>query len=123
LRTNPCNNQGFYTTFRTLFNIIAAEEAAISGVAYPSFGTSNSTFSSIPALPTDIRKFYSVWMNFGTEKEFPDQYRFEEGMDRRDRRAMDADNKKFRDASKREYNESVRVSPLLSLSCSPLAAY
>ncbi|KAK4048685.1 hypothetical protein OIV83_004655 [Microbotryomycetes sp. JL201] len=102
---------GFYSTFRTLFAILAAEEAQHgSRTEYPSFGDSSSTYASSPAQPTDIRAFYSRWMGFSTEKDFAwaDVFRPEEGMERRMKRAMEQENKKERSAQKREYSETVR---------------
>lgn len=92
-----------------LFSLIAAEE---SSLPYPSFGTSTAPYLSSPAQSTDIRQFYSAWINFATEKEFAwkDSYRFEEGMDRRMKRQIEMENKKDRAQGKREYNECVRVS-------------
>ncbi|KAK4054039.1 hypothetical protein OIO90_003684 [Microbotryomycetes sp. JL221] len=102
---------GFFSTFRTLFAILAAEEAQHgSPVDYPSFGDSKSTYASSPSQPTDIRAFYSRWMGFSTEKDFAwaDVYRTEEGMERRYKRAIEQENKKERQAQKREYSETVR---------------
>ncbi|KAM0789908.1 hypothetical protein ACM66B_006749 [Microbotryomycetes sp. NB124-2] len=102
---------GFYSTFRTLFAILAAEEAQHgSQTSFPSFGDSTSTYASSPAQPTDIRAFYSRWMGFSTEKDFgwADVFRAEEGMERRMKRVIEQENKKERSAHKREYSETVR---------------
>ena len=105
--------QGFYTTYRTLFDLISDEEVTNgSKLDYPSFGYSSSVWASTPAQPTDIRAFYNGWLNFATEKEFAwkDQYRVEEGMDRMMKRAIEKENQRERRAGRREYNECVRVS-------------
>ncbi|KAK4705017.1 hypothetical protein P7C70_g1188, partial [Phenoliferia sp. Uapishka_3] len=102
---------GFYTTFRTLFALIAAEEAQLgSPLVYPVFGSSQSSYVSSPARPTDIRQFYGAWLNFSTEKDFNwrDQYRPEEGMDRRTKRMIEKENTRERGQGKKEYNECVR---------------
>lgn len=105
-------HQSFYTTFRTLFALIAAEETQLgSPLVYPAFGSSKSDYVSSPARPTDIRQFYSDWLNFSTEKDFNwvEQYRPEEGMDRRTKRMIEKENTRDRGSAKREYNECVRV--------------
>ncbi|KAL8277590.1 hypothetical protein RQP46_010022 [Phenoliferia psychrophenolica] len=102
---------GFYTTFRTLFALIAAEEAQLlSPNTYPTFGHSKSDYVSSPSKPTDIRQFYNAWLNFATEKDFNwrDQYRPEEGMDRRMKRMIEKENTRERGQGRREYNECVR---------------
>lgn len=103
---------GFYTTFRTLFALIAAEEAALnSPLEYPAFGTAQSAYVSTPSRPTDVRNFYGAWLNFSTEKDFNwrDQYRPEEGMDRRMKRMIEKENVRERGQGRREYNECIRV--------------
>ncbi|KAI5481320.1 zinc finger, C2H2-type domain containing protein, DnaJ Family [Pseudohyphozyma bogoriensis] len=102
---------GFYSTFRTLFTLLASEESAAgSPHQYPDFGTKDSPYISTPAKPTDIRQFYSSWLNFATEKDFSwkDMYRPEEGMDRRMKRLIEKENLRERGTGKREYNECVR---------------
>lgn len=109
-------SQGFFTTFRALFSLLAAEEAALqSPLVYPAFGDSQSPYTSTPSQPTDIRVFYAAWLNFATEKDFAwvDQYRVEEGMERRMKRAIEQENKRDRSAARREYNDTVRVSSCL----------
>jgi len=105
--------QGFYTTYRTLFDLISDEEVTNgSKLDYPSFGSSTSVWFSSPAQASDIRAFYNGWLNFATEKDFAwkDQYRVEEGMDRMMKRAIEKENQRERRTGRREYNECVRVS-------------
>ncbi|KDE07297.1 hypothetical protein MVLG_02517 [Microbotryum lychnidis-dioicae p1A1 Lamole] len=96
---------GFYTTFRTLFALIASEENALrSTYTYPTFGTKESDYESV------VKKFYTGWLDFATEKEFGwlDQYKLEDGMERRMKRAIEQENKRLRQGGRREYNETVR---------------
>lgn len=119
LATNESFPQGFYTTFRTLFNLIQTEESNLnSPYTWPSFGTSTAIYTSYPQLSTDIKQFYSAWINFATEKEFAwkDEYRVELEMDRRTKRFVEKENMRLRAAARREYNECIRVSLFLSSS-------
>ncbi|GAA5949626.1 hypothetical protein JCM21900_002476 [Sporobolomyces salmonicolor] len=96
---------GFYTTFRTLFSLLQADEVSWSSpYLYPSFGD-----SSCPTA-ADLRSFYRTWENFSTEKDFAwkDLYRIEESMPRWHRREIEKENQRARQAAKREYNEAVR---------------
>ncbi|GAA6048777.1 hypothetical protein JCM3770_003961 [Rhodotorula araucariae] len=95
---------GFFNTFATLFALIGGEETAWSSPhLYPAFGTRET-----PA--DDVRTFYAAWINFTTEKDFAwkDTYRVEEDMPRWQRREIDKENTRARNAAKREYNEAVR---------------
>lgn len=102
---------GFYTTFRTLFNLIMTEERNLSSpYDWPSFGTSTSPYTSYPQLSTDIKQFYAAWINFATEKEFAwkDTYKVEQEMDRRTKRYVEKENMRERAAARREYNDCIR---------------
>jgi DnaJ family protein A protein 5 len=56
-------------------------------------------------------------MGFATVKSFSwkDQWRYSEAPDRRVKRAMEKDNKRHRDAARREFNDTVRVSSSMTL--------
>ncbi|BGP03892.1 J protein JJJ1 [Rhodotorula toruloides] len=96
---------GFFNTFATLFSLLAADETSWSSPhLYPGFGTSSTNDVA------DIRAFYSAWTNFSTEKDFAwkDVYKMEEEMPRWQRREIEKENQRARQAAKREYNEAVR---------------
>ena len=108
---------GFFAQYRTLFDLIVADEAqayALPGEtldplpAYPSFGSASSSYES---GPSPIRQFYSKWLNFSTRKAFTevDRYNVGEAPDRRYKRAMDKENQRARDQAKRDFNDTVRV--------------
>ena len=105
------NLKGFYTILSTLFATLDREEEAAAmdaGENYlpmPSFGDSKSDPKH------DVRRFYSVWMGFSTAKSFSwrDQWKYTEAPDRRVKRAMEKDNKRYRDTGRREYNDTVKV--------------
>lgn len=105
--------QGFFKTFDTLFSLLASDEFlwSTNPTYYPSFGTSQTPSSSEQIQ--DLKKFYSTWLNFQTEKDFnwkQGQYQLERDMPRYMRREIEKENLKIRQAAKREYNETVRVS-------------
>ncbi|GAA5954121.1 hypothetical protein JCM8115_003316 [Rhodotorula mucilaginosa] len=96
---------GFFNTFTTLFSLLAADETSWSSPhLYPSFGTSSTSDQA------DLRAFYQAWTNFTTEKDFAwkDLYKVEEEMPRWQRREIEKENQRARQAAKREYNDAVR---------------
>jgi DnaJ homolog subfamily A member 5 len=85
----------------------AAREVGENYEHLPSFGDSKSD------LKEGVRRFYSAWMGFSTVKSFSwrDQWKYSEAPDRRVKRAMEKDNKRHRDAGRREFNDTVKVCP------------
>lgn len=101
---------GFFTILRETFNRIAEGEYAAadwkgraSPIEYPSFG--ESTDDDVVA-----KAFYGRWSNFATLLSFSwkDKWRLSDAPDRRVRRLMEKENKKFRDDAMREFNDAVR---------------
>ncbi|KIY53073.1 DnaJ-domain-containing protein [Fistulina hepatica ATCC 64428] len=111
------DGEGFFAMYRTLFDRIAAEEAAWdNNASLPSFGFAASTWTGSSGTDdghgdTPVRAFYNLWLNFATEKDFAwrDKYNLAEASDRQIRRMMERENKKLRDEARREYNETVRL--------------
>lgn len=119
---------GFYQVAGRLFERLAAEEVTHgkyqrlpkfdkymddlpnasatdeSFLLFPRLGNSHSDYAS------SIRNFYNAWSSFQSVKLFNwmDEYRFSSAPDRRTRRLMEKENKKARDAARKEYNETVR---------------
>lgn len=101
---------GFFSTLREMFDRLAQEEdlAAeyqdLDQPSYPPFGQSGDEFD-----PT-VRSFYAVWTDFSTKKTFSwkEVYRYSEAPDRRVRRMMEKENKRFREEGVREFNDAVR---------------
>jgi|SRR5579862_1773193 len=85
----------------------AAQEAGDEYSPFPSFGDSRSDPRS------EVRQFYSAWMTFSTFKSFSwkDQWKYSDAPDRRIKRAMEKENKRLRDAARREFNDTVKVIP------------
>ena len=86
----------------------AARESGSEHSPLPSFGDTSCDST------TEVRLFYSAWMGFSTIKSFSwrDQWRYNEAPDRRVKRAMEKENKRLRDAGRREFNDTVKVSHL-----------
>lgn len=127
--TNVNDSQaGFYYVAGTLFQRLASEEVIHgkqqnipeydkyqdnsphynaldeSVLLYPKFGTSGADYGG------EVRQFYTTWSSFLTIKSFSwkDEYRYSMAPDRRTRRLMEKENKKFRDSARKDYNETIR---------------
>ncbi|KAF9930011.1 hypothetical protein BGZ67_006013 [Mortierella alpina] len=112
------NNAGFYAVYRNIFEKLAQEEAdAVANDRYeestgtqthfPSFGCSTTAYDD--NSDSDVKQFYNAWLTFSSQKSFSwcDKFRLSEAPDRRVRRAMEKENKKFRDAARKEFNDTV----------------
>lgn len=101
---------GFYTSLRNTFEMLAKEEDIASewtdkdSIEYPSFGHADDSYEDV------VKPFYSAWNGFATSKTFSwkDVYRYGEAPDRRVRRMMEKENRRFRDEAIREFNDAVR---------------
>ncbi|KAI1462960.1 DnaJ-domain-containing protein [Daldinia caldariorum] len=99
----------FFTVLREMFDRIAEGEDAAADwdglppVEYPSFGESKDGDSV-------ARAFYSRWSNFSTKMSFSwkEKWRLSDAPDRRVRRLMEKENKKFREDAARDFNDAVR---------------
>jgi DnaJ homolog subfamily A member 5 len=90
----PANKpaQSFFTIYRNLFARLAHDEAQFGQTDLPSFG-----YSSWPWTPTvkgeedsSARKFYAIWTNISTAKDFTwaEQWNLSEAPERRVRRLV-----------------------------------
>ncbi|OIW26784.1 DnaJ-domain-containing protein [Coniochaeta ligniaria NRRL 30616] len=102
---------GFFGILDAFFEQLAQEERAACewegqqiSSDYPAFGSAKDDYDSV------ARPFYNVWSSFSTKKSFSwkDKYRLTEAPDRRIRRLMEKENKKFREEGIREFNDAVR---------------
>lgn len=101
---------GFYSTIRGSFDVLAQEEQSacqwgdLEKTEYPSFGFAQDSYEDA------ARPFYAFWCSFATKKTFSwkDVYRYSEAPDRRVRRIMEKENKRFREEGIREFNDAVR---------------
>ncbi|KAK6360096.1 hypothetical protein TWF730_006250 [Orbilia blumenaviensis] len=104
------NPKGFYSIASKIFSTIASEEESAAAELnedapfYPSFGNSKSDYQN------DVRAFYNIWTGFSTMKSFSweDRYRYRDAPDRRVKRLMEKENKKFRDTAIKEFNDTVK---------------
>lgn len=116
------SEDGFYTVYRKVFEEIAHEEESAletlakyskskskgggrqADQAYPSFGSSDSEHEDT------VGPFYAFWSGFCTHLTFDhlDKYNTTEAENRRILRAMEKENKKVKDAARKERNTNVR---------------
>ena len=104
------SSTGFYSVLRDTFTTLAREEEIAcewenhDPVEYPSFGHANDDYDTV------VRPFYAAWNGFATTKSFAwkDVYRYPDAPDRRVRRLMEKENKRFREEGIREFNDAVR---------------
>ncbi|KAI1204170.1 DnaJ-domain-containing protein [Annulohypoxylon truncatum] len=101
--------RSFFTILQDTFDRIAQGEIAASEwdglppTEYPPFGTSED--DDIVA-----KAFYNRWSKFSTKLGFAwkDKWRLSDAPDRRVRRLLEKENKKFREDGIREFNDAVR---------------
>lgn len=104
------SDTGFYTVLRRTFDALAREEElaceweGLDPITYPSFGYAYNAYDDV------VRPFYAAWSGFATRKTFSweDVYRYSEAPDRRVRRMMEKENKRFREEGIRQFNDAVR---------------
>lgn len=100
--------QGFYAVYANVFEIITKEDAEFADgqdLEVPEFGTSTSDYGEV------VQPFYAHWQSYSTLKSYVwlEKYDLREAPNRRVQRLMEKDNKKIRDAVKKERNEEVRA--------------
>lgn len=100
--------ENFYEVYRELFKQIDKEEELEENVGQdhedaPTFGDAGTYID-------DVLAFYRFWEVFGTKKEFTymDKYDASKGINGRERRIMQSENKKERKKEKINYNQTVR---------------
>jgi len=99
---------GFFAVYADLFQAIDTEEeqwedADEEHVPMPPFGDSGSDWA-------DVSRFYRNWLDFCSRKAFghADKWNPRDAENRQVRRAMEQENKKLRQAAKKEFNAEVR---------------
>ena len=100
--------QGFYAVYANVFEIVTKEDAEFADgqdLEVPEFGTSTSDYEEV------VQPFYAYWQSYSTLKSYVwlEKYDLREAPNRRVQRLMEKDNKKIRDAVKKERNEEVRA--------------
>ncbi|KAL3311163.1 DnaJ subfamily C member 21 [Cichlidogyrus casuarinus] len=108
--------QSFYSVYAKLFKDLAAEELGSNFrpnrdeteeqfcSSFPFFGDSKSDYEDV------VRPFYAQWEAFRTRKNFTwvEKYDTRQADCRFEKRAMETENKRMREASKRERSDQVR---------------
>lgn len=122
------SESSFYGTYRRLFALIAEEDRVAAPYPgeehendfadpdrddaywYVGFGHPNTPYVDESGR-RDVRQFYQFWTNFSSRKNFAwkDKYDLRDAQDRRVKRLMEKDNKRARDAARREYNDAIRA--------------
>ncbi|KAJ3077644.1 DnaJ sub C member 21, partial [Quaeritorhiza haematococci] len=116
----------FYSVYQKLFQQLEEEEEEAiindseaileANVGVPlrtDFGTRNTLYEEekiIDGHSVALRDFYTKFLNFSTCKSFRwrDEHQLSRAPDRRIRRIMEKENKKLRDAARKEFNDTVR---------------
>ncbi|WFD03030.1 hypothetical protein MOBT1_001719 [Malassezia obtusa] len=121
------SDSSFFGTYRRLFALIAEEDRVAAPYPgevhendfadpdrddaywYVGFGHPNTPYVATDGR-RDARQFYQFWINFSSRKSFAwkDKFDVRDAQDRRVKRLMEKDNKRARDAARREYNEAIR---------------
>ncbi|XP_052776271.1 dnaJ homolog subfamily C member 21-like [Mya arenaria] len=102
------DKEGFYSVYEEVFKTLAEEDrqfVAEEDFIIYEFGNSQSSFEEV------VKPFYDHWESYCTAKSYvwQDKYDTREAPERRVRRLMEAENKKLRDAARRERNEEIRA--------------
>ncbi|EDO45195.1 predicted protein, partial [Nematostella vectensis] len=105
------DEQGFYGIYSWVFKTITEEDAEFVDnkeeflKEVPEFGKSDCIYEE------GVEQFYAYWQSYFTKKSYVwhDKYDIREAPNRRVLRLMEKDNKKLRDAAKKERNEEVRA--------------
>ncbi|XP_052255931.1 dnaJ homolog subfamily C member 21-like isoform X2 [Dreissena polymorpha] len=103
------DKEGFYAVYDEVFKTLAEEDRQFMDKEEEfhvfTFGNSQSIFEEV------VKPFYDHWESYCTAKSYvwKDKYDTREAPDRRVRRLMEAENKKLRDAAKKERNEEIRA--------------
>ncbi|RUS90565.1 hypothetical protein EGW08_001653 [Elysia chlorotica] len=104
------DEKGFYSVYGKVFETLAEEDYVFMDEQketeeFPKFGGVDADYDEI------VGPFYAFWSSFCTQKSYvwAEKYDTREALDRRMRRAMEQENKKLRDAAKKERNEEIRA--------------
>ncbi|KAI9907864.1 hypothetical protein PsorP6_003868 [Peronosclerospora sorghi] len=101
------DEKSFYSVYGKLFRKIDELDRGNDDNAHfaaaPELGDANTSMN-------DINYFYQHWKNYATKRNFStvDEYKTTDAPTRLVRRAMEKENKKLRDAAKKEFNIQVR---------------
>lgn len=104
------DEKGFYAVYAEVFKTISAEDSEFaedsdSDFEVPVFGDSTSSYEEV------VHPFYSYWESYSTKKSYSwlDEFDIRQAPNRRVVRLMEKENKKIRDAARKQRNEEVRA--------------
>jgi DnaJ homolog subfamily A member 5 len=102
---------GFYSVYHNLFTKLAECECTQDALDMESVAEDIPCFNKADSIAPDVHHFYNFWTNFVTKMSFSweDKYNPAEVPNRQVRRAIEKENKKFRDIARKKYNETVRA--------------
>ncbi|TFJ86045.1 hypothetical protein NSK_002865 [Nannochloropsis salina CCMP1776] len=102
-------DEGFYAVYRRVFERVDAREreGAVATAQYPP----SPGFGGPKTVWADVAAFYGYWGDFVSRLSFgwEDEYREQDAPSRQVRRAMEKENRKSREAGRKEYQEAVRA--------------
>ncbi|CAJ0959682.1 unnamed protein product, partial [Mesorhabditis belari] len=101
------DKKGFFATYAHVFDTLAQEDYEFlddCSIHYPKFGDANSDYETV------VGPFYGFWSAFSTARPFSwlDEYDIRNAPNRLTLRAMEKENKKLREAGKKQRNEQIR---------------
>lgn len=102
------DTEGFYAVYNEVFRKLAEEDKPYledEDFKLYDFGNSLSIYEDV------VKPFYDHWESYCTAKSYVwvEKYDTREAPERRVRRLMEAENKKLRDAARKERNEEIRT--------------
>ncbi|VDM97335.1 unnamed protein product [Thelazia callipaeda] len=101
------DDKSFYVVYKKLFEALASEEYEFLDrkIVYPNFGDHQSSYEDV------VQPFYAFWSCFHTVRSYTwiDKFDIRNAPNRRCARAMENENKKLREASKRKRNEEIQA--------------
>ena len=103
---------GFYAVYDNLFVELAeSEDTQTDENATESADTAFPRFQRSDSTAHDVFSFYNYWCNFASRMSFSweDKYNPSDVPNRQVRRAIEKENKKFRDVARKKYNDTVRA--------------
>ena len=103
---------GFYAVYDNLFVELAeSEDTQTDEKATESAETALPRFQRADSAAHDVFSFYNYWCNFASRMSFSweDKYNPSDVPNRQVRRAIEKENKKFRDVARKKYNDTVRA--------------
>ena len=103
--------RGFYAVFGDVFQRLSAQEARSAEAQGREWSPPPALGTASTAYVPSVQAFYAFWLNFATLKQYEwlDKYAPHDASGRRERRAMEDENRRQRRLGQREHNDAVRA--------------